>query len=335
MNALVIRCPACAAAAVTVAWGGHELPIYPSFYPHEIEIKTLAPEQAAGDVARRQDPGLCRRGPELRRRTAGPNPRDRIAGLVRRGADQSGLRSDARTRLRPALPPRASCARLPAQSGFVPHPYPVTPFHGDYLHHADLAAAAKARFSGGEAPVARPEGQGARPSRTEPSGMVAHDADWDAEVVEVDAAELTASAMLVRERLAGAALGANRLVPCRASPGRLRRRCRTETARRIRSAAPRGRRLQRARRAHQSGARPRYRAHRHLPENRRRLHGEARIRQRRVFGRDREHRLRFDRRPQFADLHPHREAQGLSLERLAHARHRSASPRPPGIRSAA
>src|SRR5262249_38243006 len=37
----------CASAAATVAWGGHELPIYPSFYPHEIDIQTLAPEQAA------------------------------------------------------------------------------------------------------------------------------------------------------------------------------------------------------------------------------------------------------------------------------------------------
>ena len=36
-----------AAAIVTVARGGHELPIYPSFYPHEIEIKSVAPEQAA------------------------------------------------------------------------------------------------------------------------------------------------------------------------------------------------------------------------------------------------------------------------------------------------
>jgi len=36
----------CASAAVTAAWGGHELPIYPSFYPHEIDIQTLAPEKA-------------------------------------------------------------------------------------------------------------------------------------------------------------------------------------------------------------------------------------------------------------------------------------------------
>ena len=38
----------CASAVVvTVAWAGHELPIYPSFYPHEIDIQTLSPEQAA------------------------------------------------------------------------------------------------------------------------------------------------------------------------------------------------------------------------------------------------------------------------------------------------
>src|SRR6266852_4960686 len=37
----------CAAAFVTVARSGHEVPVYPSFYPHEIEIRTLAPDRAA------------------------------------------------------------------------------------------------------------------------------------------------------------------------------------------------------------------------------------------------------------------------------------------------
>src|SRR5258708_7408679 len=36
-----------AAVLGTTAWGGHEVPIYPSFYPHEIEIRALAHEQAA------------------------------------------------------------------------------------------------------------------------------------------------------------------------------------------------------------------------------------------------------------------------------------------------
>src|SRR5271167_412836 len=35
-----------ASFAGTMAWAGHELPIYPSYYPHEIDIATVAPEQA-------------------------------------------------------------------------------------------------------------------------------------------------------------------------------------------------------------------------------------------------------------------------------------------------
>src|SRR5215467_15954842 len=41
----------CASAAGTIAWSGHELPVYPSFYPHEIEIRTLAPQQAPAALA--------------------------------------------------------------------------------------------------------------------------------------------------------------------------------------------------------------------------------------------------------------------------------------------
>src|ERR1700739_4746391 len=41
--------PVCVVAALlagTMAWAGHELPIYPSYYPHEIDITTVPPEQA-------------------------------------------------------------------------------------------------------------------------------------------------------------------------------------------------------------------------------------------------------------------------------------------------
>src|SRR5258708_30338694 len=34
-------------AIATVARGGHELPMYPSYYPHEITIQTIPPERAA------------------------------------------------------------------------------------------------------------------------------------------------------------------------------------------------------------------------------------------------------------------------------------------------
>src|SRR5438876_2232853 len=42
-----VTCVLGAAALAGIAWAGHELPIYPSFYPHEIEIRSLAPEAAA------------------------------------------------------------------------------------------------------------------------------------------------------------------------------------------------------------------------------------------------------------------------------------------------
>src|SRR5262245_32008200 len=48
MKRLLFIVTLAAAAIVTVARGGHELPVYPSFYPHEIEIRTIAPHQAAG-----------------------------------------------------------------------------------------------------------------------------------------------------------------------------------------------------------------------------------------------------------------------------------------------
>ena len=183
-----------AAAIVTVAWGGHELPVYPSFYPHEIEIKTFAPEQAAqalrdGKIQAHVGPGL---------RFAGTLPAE--VGTV------ESLGSFLVIRVNPASThakdEASSCSvvgtiirRLAAQSNFTLHPYPVTPFHGDYLHHADLAAAALARFSDADAPVAD--------LKVKARGGLAHshpdwsagDADWDAEVAEIDAAGLMASAM--------------------------------------------------------------------------------------------------------------------------------------------
>src|SRR5215470_9605182 len=39
------------AAAMVPARGGHELPVYPSYYPHEIEMRTVSPEAAAGLIA--------------------------------------------------------------------------------------------------------------------------------------------------------------------------------------------------------------------------------------------------------------------------------------------
>ena len=82
-----------AATIVTVARGGHELPIYPSFYPHEIEIRTIAPDRAADALRDGKIQAYVGRGPSfwgMRRRRC---PRDRVARLFHHGAGQPGLRA--------------------------------------------------------------------------------------------------------------------------------------------------------------------------------------------------------------------------------------------------
>jgi hypothetical protein len=183
-----------AAALVTIARGGHELPIYPSFYPHEIEIRTLAPAPAAGELRDGRIQAYVGAGLDL----AGTAP-DQVRAIdslgafvvVRINPDTAALQAEAAACAAVSTTVRA----LAAHSGFVAHPYPVTPFHGDYLHHDDLAAAAKARLAGGD-PV--------RDLRIKASGRFAQshpdwsagDADWDVEVVEVAAAGLMSSATL-------------------------------------------------------------------------------------------------------------------------------------------
>jgi hypothetical protein len=182
-----------AAAIATLAWGGHELPVYPSFYPHEIEVRTLAPDQAAQALRDGRIQAYVGEGLSL----AGAPPAD-VASV-------ESLGSFVVVRVNPgsahAQDGASACAvaktvirALTANRDFILHPYPVTPFHGDYLHHADLAAAAKARFADDGATVAslkiRARGDLVRshPHWSAPA------TDWDAEVTEVDAATLMAAA---------------------------------------------------------------------------------------------------------------------------------------------
>ena len=85
---------------------------------------------------------------------------------------------------------------LAGQSDVIAHPYPVTPLHGDYLHHVDLAAAAKARFSDGDTSVHDLKVKASGSLAQSHPEWSAHDADWDIEVVEVAAARLMDAATL-------------------------------------------------------------------------------------------------------------------------------------------
>jgi hypothetical protein len=181
-------------ATLSVARGGHELPVYPSYYPHEIAIETMPPERAAELL---RDAKL-----HAYLGTEPPFP-DALPSSIR--AVES-LGSFVVVRLNPEriFPgERSACAAVEAiirdmagKSGFVFHPYPVTPFHGDYLYHVDQAEAEKTRLP--RTPAAPPPHE----LRVRADGMAAglvrpewraEGSDWDAAVEEVAAAQLVSA----------------------------------------------------------------------------------------------------------------------------------------------
>ncbi|MFL5266001.1 MAG: hypothetical protein ACJ8AH_05290 [Stellaceae bacterium] len=181
-------------AALGVARGGHELPVYPSYYPHEIAMETMPSEHAA-DLLR--DAKL--------QAYLGAEPRFPGALPASIRAVES-LGSFVIVRInpqRPAHDERSACAVVAAivrdmagKDGFVFHPYPVTPWHGDFLYHVDRAEAEKTRLLSALAAspprnlMVRAGGTLARLVRPE---WQAKGVDWDAAVEEVGAAELVAA----------------------------------------------------------------------------------------------------------------------------------------------
>jgi hypothetical protein len=126
-----------AAFAGTMAWAGHELPIYPSYYPHEIDIQTVAPERALDLIERSQIQAYVGAAPT-------PAALPDSVGVVEALGSYIIVAVNPDSPHDPCAVTAAAIDELTRHGGdFVFHPYPVTPFHGDYLHYADLAAAAK------------------------------------------------------------------------------------------------------------------------------------------------------------------------------------------------
>jgi hypothetical protein len=184
-------------ATIGLAWGGHEVPVYPSYYPHEVRLETMSPERAAGLL-----------GEAKLHAYLGPEPG--FAGAVPQSVHAvEVLGNFVIVRINPghsAPDERASCdivetvvrdmaaRNMMGREGFVFHPYPVTPLDGDYLYHVDRAEAAKARLLG--QPAAPP-----RDLRVKADGRMAglvrpewraEGTEWDAAVEAIGVAELVA-----------------------------------------------------------------------------------------------------------------------------------------------
>jgi hypothetical protein len=188
-----------AALASTVARSGHEQPVYPSYYPHEIEIAAMAPSRAAELMTAGKLQAYI--GGALQFGT--PQP-DGIAAVESLGSlvivrinPDSGLAGDEAA----ACAAAAGAVREMAarDSGLILHPYPVTPLHGDYLYHADRAEAARARLLAAPAPSAdlkvRAEGPLAR-SLVRPDRLAEEGTRWDIAVEAASASGLVADSMM-------------------------------------------------------------------------------------------------------------------------------------------
>jgi hypothetical protein len=133
------------------ALAGHSLGHYPSYYPDEIRIEVLAPAAAARDLGAGTLHAYVGAAPEFE----GPIP-DHVTPVTSLGAflvlafdGTAPAFASPESRCAAARGMLAALRDKPA-TGFVFHPYPVTPYHADYLHHLDLIEDLRNAPVGGE-----------------------------------------------------------------------------------------------------------------------------------------------------------------------------------------
>ncbi|MFQ5754906.1 MAG: hypothetical protein ACE5H7_02315 [Acidiferrobacterales bacterium] len=178
---------------------GHETPIYPSYYPQEIRIESVDPMSAAGLLREAKIHAYI--GDEIAFEKDIPESIDFVESLdsyiVLSLNPASPLAADEKSACTTTRTIVSALAEV--KDRFFFHPYPVNPFHADYLHYFDLADAVKQTYVRG--PVAAPSLQ----LKVRAKGKIASElvrarwqsqvSAWDATVEQIDAGELVASHM--------------------------------------------------------------------------------------------------------------------------------------------
>jgi len=145
-------------AGLVVASGqggaGHSVGHFPSYYPHEIRIEAVEPAAAARGLSAETLHAYIGAVPAF----AGPVPQH-VESVRSLG---SILVLSFRTTAARFASVEARCAaahgiiaalREETQGGFIFHPYPVTPYHADYLHHLDRVEATMSAIGDARAPA--------------------------------------------------------------------------------------------------------------------------------------------------------------------------------------
>jgi len=197
--AVALACSAAATLSPTVGRAGHEAPFYPSFYPQEIRIETLDRATAAGGWPKARVHAYV--GDDLFADGAAPPEASSVASLrsylvlsfdsnsgrYAVGSGDSKARCDAAGRVLRLIPQK--------RSGYVFHPYPITPYHADYLDQFDLAERARLRYTASNQRADRERRLkvrtiGALAETLVPTSWKADSRVWDVTLEEIDVGKL-------------------------------------------------------------------------------------------------------------------------------------------------
>jgi hypothetical protein len=176
--------------SAAVAEAGHEITFYPSYYPQEIAVRFTEPATAAK---------LLRENKIHAYAGGDPFAGGTVPTHVRWAESLRGFAVVTFPRAAGAFAePEARCAAgaavaraFASRAPFVPHPYPVTPYHDDYVAHADLVQKARERGAG---VLPRVRAAAALGAWLAAAGIPRGGADADAVLEEVELPALLAGA---------------------------------------------------------------------------------------------------------------------------------------------
>ncbi|MFB9266043.1 hypothetical protein ACFFWD_23285 [Bradyrhizobium erythrophlei] len=191
LGGLVVGLTCAVAIAPPSARADHAVSYFPSFYPHEIRIELLDPEGAAREFVNKSDPlhAYVGAAPHF----SGQIPEhlksvESLKSLITVSINPQSSRLKSREARCHAI--EQAAAALHAPPDVVMHPYPITPYHADYLGHSDRLPPGKATREPTDAvgPTFRAGAHMSLPSPPAPLQAT----DWD---VSLD--ETSVSALLI------------------------------------------------------------------------------------------------------------------------------------------
>ena len=185
--------------APRTAQAGHESPFYPSFYPQEVRIETLDPALAAAGWSKTRVHayigGDAFGGGRVPADAAAVESLHSYLVLTFDSVygHYAAASSNAQSRCKAAG--RVLRALAPGGAGYVFHPYPVTPYHADYLEQFDLATRAQQQYAAQvddstAGPGLRIRAKGVLAEKLVPAPLKADAREWDATLEEIDVDQL-------------------------------------------------------------------------------------------------------------------------------------------------